>query len=944
MLRCTNRIKNQYKSTINLPITDFPIRPNPSTQASLFNQLTTKDLYNWQRSSRPNKSKFILHDGPPYANGNLHLGHALNKILKDIITRYNLLANNQIDYRPGWDCHGLPIELKSLSKLKTRDPLSVRTSAKQTALDGIDLQKIEFNQFGLLADLYDSQSTYRTLDLDYELRQLRLFSQLLKQGLIFRAFKPVYWSPSSQTALAESELEYNDNHVSDSVYISFPLTTASEKLQQLDVKDVNLLCWTTTPWSLVGNMGVCVHPDLEYVIVEQLSSGNKYLIATERLEAMGEILGEIKQLATISGIDLAGSTYTPPFHAQNAAATSFPIITAKHVSADTGTGLVHTAAAHGHDDYIAVQQESKANRSVNDDNLHASISQSVNTPILNPVDHQGRFDSEQVRRICGQDDGSALDGLDCLGEGSKVIINLLESRGGWIVAKEKVKHRYPYDWRTKKPVLIRATSQWFANVDKLKERSIKALEDVNFIPSSGRHRLESFILGRSEWCISRQRAWGVPIPIIFDAATKEPLLDDEVIEHTLKVLSERGTNAWWTDPAKDFLPDGIDKDVVKGLDTMDVWFDSGTSWMCLDKRVGKPRADVYLEGSDQHRGWFQSSLLTAVAAGEGAPYKTLITHGMVVDELGRKMSKSLGNGLSPLDIINGTKSMPKYGIDVLRFWAASVEYTKDVPIGPTIIAQASDSLKKIRNAARFILGNLKAGEVSSTLLNEKELPLIDRWMLNQLHIFEKACRQAYDQHIFSKVVQTLLNFTSGPLATYFEITKDCLYNDSPNSHSRLQHIYVLQKTLDLLTKSVAPITPYLSEELNRHNKNTEESIFKSTWAVLDDYTHEEAAEPASILLGWRNEVLNLLETLRSEKIIKTSLEATVDVFVGAECSEATRSVLDMMNGQLAKAFVVSSVQVHDVEDRSACVEASKRNAQDVGHSPNPKQKSSAIDV
>ncbi|TIB08207.1 hypothetical protein E3P92_03840 [Wallemia ichthyophaga] len=936
---------HSYKHTVTLPKTNFPLRADHAS-LSRYTDITTTNLYNWQ-SREVDKDPFILHDGPPYANGNLHMGHALNKILKDIILRYKLITGSSVHYHPGWDCHGLPIELKALESLSKGgqngplgDAVAVRRAARDTALDSIQVQKTEFAQFGLLADMRNQDTTYRTLDHQYEMRQLNLFKDLVKNGLVYRAFRPVYWSPSSQSALAEAELEYSDTHTSLSLYVAFPVVSKSQALSDAlhnHNHPIKLLCWTTTPWSLVGNMAVCVHPDLNYGIVETDSS-ERYIVAIDRLEAMRHILGDFKVIATISGEQLVGCTYTPPFHAQNAIPPAFPLLAAPHVSADTGTGLVHTAAAHGHDDYIAIQNElkkhSQGGPAEHNDNLHVAAAHSHSQPILNPVDDKGRFDSVAVRHICGQHDGSVLDGLECLGNGSTQVARLLEERGGWIVQKERIKHRYPHDWRTKQPILIRSTSQWFANVDRLKSKAVAALDNVTFIPHTGRQRLEAFVMGRSEWCISRQRAWGVPIPILFDEGG-EPLLDEGVLIHTLHILNERGVDAWWTDPASDFVPANITQSVFKGADTMDVWFDSGTSWMGMNEGTAQ-RADVYLEGSDQHRGWFQSSLLTAVAAGKGAPYKTLITHGMVVDELGRKMSKSLGNGLSPLDIINGTKSLPKYGPDVLRFWAASVEYTKDVPIGPTIVAQASDSLKKIRNAARFILGNLNSRDASVVEISENDvnLGLMDKWMLHQLAKLDQTCRSAYEEHIFSKVVQALLNFTSGPLATYFEIVKDTLYNDEAGCFDRRSAIHVLNRTLDTLSKAVSPIAPYLSEEIHGHNKQSSDSIFTKEWKPLGGITYEEAAQPAAVVLKWRAEVLAQLEVLRSEKyvmkpskpnetqsnkpfrIIKTSAEATVDVFIGEECDNTVKLVADTMHSQLAKSFVVSSVQVHSVENMS----------------------------
>ncbi|TIA88828.1 hypothetical protein E3P99_02380 [Wallemia hederae] len=958
---------------------DFPLRPDHALRDK-YAAVTTQDLYQWQQHSRASLTPFVLHDGPPYANGHLHMGHALNKILKDIINRYHLSIGERIHYHPGWDCHGLPIELKALKALADCDrgvrgdrgndttptPTQVRHAARATALSSIETQKKEFAALAILADMGSDKSTYRTLDHSYEMRQLRLFTQLVRDNLAYRAFRPVYWSPSSRTALAEAELEYNDKHKSTSVFVSFPVVGKSRALMEREDSNththapLNLLCWTTTPWSLVGNMAVCVHAQLQYVIARQASTGVRYVLALDRLTAMQEILGEMEVLHTLSGQDLVGCTYTPPFHPNNttsdnnttSAPPAFPILAANHVSADTGTGLVHTAASHGHDDYIAVQAElqrqkmeqSEQGEAHAHDNLHkaAAHSHSHPLPILNPVDEQGRYDGSAVRAICGQDEGSALDGLECLSEGSKAVIELLQKREhaqgqdhAWIIATDTITHRYPHDWRTKQPILIRATSQWFANVHSLKQNALTALDAVEFVPENGRARLEAFVMGRAEWCISRQRAWGVPIPVLYRDG--EPLLDENVLKYTIDILHQRGTDAWWTDPAHDFVPEELrasldDCTLTKGADTMDVWFDSGSSWMGLDEGTStastakKPPADIYLEGSDQHRGWFQSSLLTAVAAGRGAPYGTLITHGMVVDELGRKMSKSLGNGLSPLDVVNGTQSLPRYGPDVLRFWAASVEYTKDVPIGPTIIAQSADSLRKIRNAARFMLGNVGSGMRERTEHNhdhEHALALMDKWLLHHLHTLDSACRDAYAQHSFSRVTHALLSFTSGPLATYFEMAKDTLYNERQEDRGRRCVVHVLERTLDTLTRAVAPIAPLLAEEIHCHRHGAERdneketdthaSVFATPWIPLDAAAYEDALQSADVVLSWRDDVLAQLEKLRSDKVIKTSLEATVDIHVGAECNDVVKKAIHSIDS-FAKAFVVSSVQLHTIKN------------------------------
>ncbi|KAI5121814.1 hypothetical protein M0805_009806 [Coniferiporia weirii] len=950
-----------YSKTLLLPKTAFPQWVDPQKSEVPFRRKTSEDLYKWQEENAKGPL-FVLHDGPPYANGNLHMGHAMNKILKDIINRFHVLRGRKVNYIPGWDCHGLPIEAKTLKELKreahTLPSTVIRTSAKSVAEREVVKQKEEFQELGIMAD-WSKEGTYRTLDKSYEIRQLRVFQQMVEKGLIYRNYRPVHYSPSSRSALAEAELVYRDDHISRSVYVLFrldiPPTTADSPLADLCRSkggEVKLMVWTTTPWTLTANMGIAVNPGMEYSVLE-MPSMETIIVAKARLSALSHILGSGSEKLTVLGEDLVGLTYRPLFQPKVRSDGSFKIVPSAHVTPESGTGLVHTAPAHGAEDY-AVFRDLGLLR--------------VQDPasLVCYVDSEGRY-SKAVIDAVGEEYGERLVGLDVLVRGTSIVIEQLKEMKGVFVAEERVTHKYPYDWKTDKPIIVTATSQWFASLDSIKETAIAALKNVQFYPPESRNRLESFVRSRSEWCISRQRVWGVPIPSLHHLPTGETVLETRSLAHILAVLEERGPNYWWDGSVADFVPGylsakfgtprgraAIEKEWAKGTDTMDVWFDSGSSWSMLrDKGIlsesegHRAYADICLEGSDQHRGWFQSMLLTAMATTSGMnassessqvdtlPYRSLITHGMVLDQDGKKMSKSLGNVMSPMAIIRGGKDKkkePAYGTDVLRFWAASVEFWRDAALGPTVLAQAAESLRKIRNTARFILGNIGDEDSRRDLLrvDAKDMSVADRYVMRELLHLEQSVLVHYTQFNLPRVVQAISRFANTTLsALYFDITKDVLYANKGDSVERRAVVTVLEQVLERMVFMMAPLTPHLAEEIFYHQygaigeKSEGLSVFTKLWEPL-----AKAAEPSiwdddqvcrdmSVLTKLRDSILGLLEQARGHKNLRSSLEAEVDIIIpisdGTDQTSEVVTILRRHRDFLETFFIVSGVSIIDGE-------------------------------
>lgn len=901
-------LAHSFAKTLCLPKTEFANRSGNNKAIEDLTKRVADDVYAWQIRSSDLKVSSVFHDGPPYANASLHLGHALNKITKDIINRFNLLQGKKIHYRPGWDCHGLPIELKALQTLSEKakkdvatvlSPSEIRSIARDHALAAIEDQKKSFRRYAVMGDW---ENYYATIQTDYEVRQLQVFKEMLHKGFISRKNKPVYWGTETRTALAEAELEYNESHRSHAATVKFPVGEIGESLRAIlaekcpEVLDGTLsaLIWTTTPWTLVTNRAVAVNVEMDYTILKSPEHG--YLLVATSLA--DKVKSEDMEIVNVNftGAHLLDSTYS------NAAepGTQRPILSATYVTSTVGTGLVHTAPGHGFEDYLLCK----------DHGIGA----------YSPVDSEGRYTSDLPQGW------ESLKGLAVLGQGQKRIMEILKEKGVIINDNPRFRHKYPYDWRSKKPIIIRSTPQWFADIDDIKQHSLEALKDVNFYPPQGRTRLESFTSSRSEWCISRQRVWGVPIPAIYNKVTQEPMTDVVTMDHILGQISKLGTDAWfdeeedvqrWLPQTEEFKGKGTS--YYKGKDTMDVWFDSGTSWTMLEKREGeKYLADYYFEGSDQHRGWFQSSLLTKIAVSDkgdySAPFKNVITHGFTLDEKGKKMSKSLGNTISPDAVIEGAKGKwPPLGVDGLRLWVASSDYTKDISVGPKVLKNVAENLKKLRVTLRFLLGSLSDAHESKFEFDPKRMHPVDLIALHQLYKLNTSVQESYESLAFNRVVQTINHHTNTHLsAFYFDIIKDRLYADPIDSESRRAVQFVLSEILRVYLSILSPITPLLTQEAWDFTDYKADSPFKVGWTKLpSEYENKQIESDLPILESLISVVKQAMEKGRAEKKITGSLSCDVILTVSSPSNNVVVSELvERYQSHLTELFICSQVSVN----------------------------------
>jgi isoleucyl-tRNA synthetase len=899
-----------YKETVNLPQTEFNMRANAVQREPELQQFWAENKIYEHLSQNNIKDSFILHDGPPYANGSLHMGHALNKVLKDIVNKYKLLQGHKTNYIPGWDCHGLPIELKVLQKIKSKErqeltPLKLRQKAKEFALDAQQEQCESFKRYGVWGDW---EHPYLTLTPEYEAAQIDVFGQMVLKGHIYRGLKPVHWSPSSRTALAEAELEYPEGHTSPSIYVAFPVNKLGEGVTELEqyMPNLNVAIWTTTPWTIPGNLAVAVNGELEYAVAE--GDGQYLIVAKDLVERLSETFAtKLTIKTTVTGKTLENTLYRHPLYDRE----SKVVLGGDYITTESGTGLVHTAPGHGQEDYITGQK--------------------YGLSILSPVDDSGKF-TEEAGKFAGLQ--VVAKGNEKVSEANQAIIDALQEAGA-LLKHEEYAHKYPYDWRTGKPTIFRATEQWFASVEGFRDQALKAISTVTWIPAQGEKRITPMVSDRSDWCISRQRAWGVPIPVFYEQETNKPLLTEETINHVKSIIAEKGSDAWWELSVEELLPESYrhnGRTYRKGTDTMDVWFDSGSSWAAVAKARGlKYPVDMYLEGSDQHRGWFQSSLLTSVAVNGIAPYKTVLTHGYVVDEQGFKMSKSKGNGIAPEVIIEGGKNQkqePPYGADVLRLWVASVDYSSDVRIGKNIIKQTADNYRKVRNTARFLLGNLHDFDPSKDAVAYADLPELDQYILHRMTEVFAEVTEAYDSYQFFRFFQAIQNFCVVDLSNfYLDIAKDRLYISSLNSFRRRSCQTVLAIAVENLAKAIAPVLCHMAEDIWQAlpYDTGYQSVFQAGWVeIKDEWQKPVGANGHSPLQMWekirdlRDEVNKVMEQARTAKAIGSSLDAKVLLHVpNAELKNklasynSSNTVSEKNVDELRYFFLASQVELVD---------------------------------
>ncbi len=860
-----------YKDTLLMPKTNFPMRGGlPNKEPKIQEEWDANDIYQKALDKNKNNEHYILHDGPPYANGNLHMGHALNKILKDFITRYKTMQGFYTPYVPGWDTHGLPIEQALTKKGVKRKELSIaefRRKCEAFALEQIENQKKDFKRLGVKGDFADP---YITLKPEYEAAQIRLFGEMADKGLIYKGKKPVYWSPSSESSLAEAEIEYQDKR-SPSIYVAFDVKDSKGIVDE----DAKFVIWTTTPWTLPSNVAITVHPDLIYG--QYNVNGDKYIIGKDLVANVAEALGwnedAIELEKEFKGSDLEYIETQHPFVDRVSL-----VINGLHVTTDAGTGCVHTAPGHGEDDFV--------------------VGQKYNLPVISPVDDKGVFTEE-----AGQFEGMFYD------KANKEITDLLKENGS-LLKLEFITHSYPHDWRTKKPVIFRATPQWFASIDKVRQDILDAIEDTHFKVDWGRTRIYNMVRDRGEWVISRQRVWGVPLPVFY-AENGDIIMTKETVNHVADLFQEHGSNVWFEREAAELLPEGFTHPsspngvFTKETDIMDVWFDSGSSHRgVLEERpeLSYP-ADLYLEGSDQYRGWFNSSITTSVATRGISPYKMLLSHGFVMDGEGKKMSKSLGNVIVPDQIVK------QKGADIARLWVSSVDYLSDVRISDEILKQTSDVYRKIRNTLRFMLGNLNDYNPSTDAIAESELLEVDKYLLNRLREFTANTLDNYDNYDYLDIYQELQNFINVELSNfYLDYGKDILYIEEQNAHKRRSMQTVLYQIVVDMTKLLAPILAHTSEEVWSHIPHVEEESVHLTRMPERVAVDAEFMEKWNTFMKLRDDVNRALEVARNEKVIGKSLEAKV--VIGSNDNFDATTFLQQFS-DLQQLFITSQAEVVD---------------------------------
>ena len=871
-------MSKDYTSTLNLPKTEFPMRANlPQREPQTIEYWDEIGIYNKMLENAEGKPNFILHDGPPFSNGNLHMGHALNKTLKDFINKSKAMTGYRVAFTPGWDNHGMPIESAIIKQNKLdRKKMSIpefRTACEKFAQKFVDIQKDQFRRLGFVADW---DKPYLTMSPEFEGIEVKVFGEMYKKGYIYKGLKPVYWCPHDETALAEAEIEYQTDKCT-SIYVKFKVADDKGVLSGLDLDNTYFIIWTTTPWTLPGNLAIALNPREEYVAVK--AGREIYIVADALCEKTMKDGGieSYEKIKTFRGQELEMIEAQHPFLDRKSV-----VLMADYVTMDSGTGCVHTAPGFGADDYQTCRK--------------------YGIDIIVPVDDRG-YQTADAGKFAGM----------YYEESNKAILEDMTESGA-LFASEVIEHEYPHCWRCKHPIIFRATPQWFCSVDSYKDAAGKACENVEWIPAWGGERIAQMVRERADWCISRQRHWGLPIPVFYCDTCKKPVCTDETIDAVSKLFSTEGSNAWYEKEVDEILPKGFicpycgQTHFTKETDTLDGWFDSGSShFAVLDGKEGVNwPADLYLEGADQYRGWFQASLLTAVGAkGEGAPYKTVLTHGWTVDGEGKAMHKSLGNTISPDEIVK------KYGAELIRLWVASSDYRVDIRVSDAIFKQLSEAYRKIRNTARILLANLGEFDPNTDMVELSELLDIDKWALSRMNALTETCRRAYEDYEFHVIYHAINNFCTTDMSKlYVDITKDRMYTEKTDSKLRRSAQTAMWLILSALTRLAAPIISFTAEEIWQSmahlDSDKKESVFLNDMpSVNADWTFDGLEERWDRLFTLRDDVMKALEIARADKLIGKSLDAKVTVYTN---DEAVYELLSSFEADLPAVYIVSAAK------------------------------------
>lgn len=866
----------KVKDTLNLGKTKFPMRGNlPVREVERQNEWEENKVYEQRQKLNEGKPSFVLHDGPPYANGNIHMGHAMNKISKDFIVRSKSMMEFRTPYVPGWDTHGLPIEQQLKKAGVDRKALSVaefREMCRQYALEQVDKQRKDFKRLGVAGEW---DNPYLTLKPEYEAQQIRVFGKMAEKGLIYKGKKPVFWSWSSESALAEAEVEYHDV-TSPSAFYGEQVVDGKGVLD----KNTYMVVWTTTPWTIPASEGITIDATFDYAVVQHDDDERKYVLAADLVNADAELFGwnDVKIVKTVKGAELENVLCQHPFYPERKLVTML----GDFVTTDAGTGLVHTAPGFGEDDF--------------------NIGVKYGLDVYVPVDDKGYMT---------EDTGEDFAGL-FYEDANEVSLKKLEE-AGVLLKQMDYEHSYPFDWRTKKPIIFRATPQWFASVDKIRDQILGAINEVQFFPDWGQKRLYNMIRDRGDWVISRQRVWGVPLPIFY-GEDGEAIMTKETIEHVAKLVEEHGSNIWFQREAKDLLPEGFTSEhspngkFTKETDIMDVWFDSGSSHqgVCAERDYLTYPADLYLEGSDQYRGWFNSSLITSVAYSGHAPYKQILSQGFTLDGKGRKMSKSLGNTIVPSEVID------KMGAEIIRLWVLSVDTSADVRVSMGSFQQIAESYRKFRNTVRFLLANTTDFDPAKDAVAFDEMESIDKYMTVLVNKFTKEILDAYANYEFMEIYKKLINFITTDLsAFYMDVAKDVVYIEAPDSKKRRSMQTVLYDVVVRLTKLMTPILPHTTEEIWKYLKEDEKYAQLSEMPEVKHFNNEEKlVDLWNRFMNLRSGVFKALEEARNEKLIGKSFEAYVDLYV----SNGVQADLDALNANVRQALIVSALDVHPLSE------------------------------